>query len=107
ARRKNFLGEEAKEAPMSSPLTSAVVVGISYFFGSAIPILPVFFGAQNVWFSVMAALVVVILISYFLAFISGISVVRRITINIVIIAVAVGVTYGIGLFAKNVFGISI
>ena len=107
ARRKSFLGEEAKETPMSSPLSSAVVVGISYFFGASVPILPVFFGAQNVWLSVAAALVVVILISYFLAFISGISVIRRITTNIVIIAVAVGVTYGIGMLAKNVFGISI
>ena len=107
AGRKRFLGEEAKETPMSSPASSAVVVGISYFLGASIPVLPVFFGAQNVWFSVAAALVIVILISYFLAFISGISVVRRITINIVIIAVAVGVTYGIGLLAKNFFGINI
>ncbi len=107
ARRKVFLKEEAGEAPMSSPLFSAIVVGMSYFFGAAVPILPVFFGAQNVWFSVVAALAVVILISYFLAFISGISVIRRITTNIVIIAVAVGVTYGIGILAKNVFGINI
>lgn len=107
ASKERFLGEEAKEVPMSSPSSSAVVVGISYFLGASIPVLPVFFGAQNVWFPVAAALVIVILISYFLAFISGISVIRRITINIVIIAVAVGVTYGIGLLAKNFFGISI
>lgn len=107
AGRKRFLGEEAKEVPMSSPSSSAVVVGISYFLGASIPILPVFFGAQNVWFSVAAALVIVILISYFLAFISGISVIRRITINIVIIAIAVSITYAIGLLAKNVLGVNI
>ena len=69
ARRNRFLGEGEKEIPISSPSSSAVVVGISYFFGASIPVLPIFFGAQNVWFSVAAALVIVILISYFLAFI--------------------------------------
>ena len=107
ASKKRFLGEEAKEVPMSSPSSSAVVVGISYFIGASIPVLPVFFGAQSVWFSVVAALVIVILISYFLAFISGISVLRRITTNIVIIAIAVSVTYAIGLFAKNILGVNI
>ncbi len=107
ARRNRFLGEGEKEVPISSPSSSAAVVGISYFFGASIPILPVFFGAQNVWLSVAAALVIVILISYFLAFISGISVVRRITINIVIIAIAVSITYAIGLLAKNVLGVNI
>lgn len=107
ARKKRFLNEEAEEPQASSPLSSTIIVGVSYFLGAAIPILPVFFGAQNVRISVIAALFVVILISYFVAFLSGISVARRIITNIAIIALAVGVTYGIGLFAKNFFGISI
>lgn len=105
--RKRFLGEKTEEFKVSSPYVSAVVVGISYFLGAAIPILPVFFGEKNLFFSVVIALIVATLISYLLAFISGMSVLKRITTNIVIIAIAVGVTYGIGLLAKNVFGINI
>jgi len=107
SRRKRFLNEETEELSASSSVSSTIIVGTSYFLGAAVPILPVFFGAQNVWISVVAALVVVILISYFVAFLSGISAARRIVTNIVIIALAVGVTYGIGLFAKNVLGVNI
>ncbi|MEK7547236.1 MAG: VIT1/CCC1 transporter family protein [Patescibacteria group bacterium] len=105
--RKKFLGEETEEDSKSSPAASAAVVGISYFIGAAIPILPVFFGAQNLIFSIISALAVVIFISYFLAFVSGMSVARRIGMNIVIIVIAVSITYGMGVLAKNVFGINI
>ncbi|MBI4085442.1 MAG: VIT1/CCC1 transporter family protein [Candidatus Liptonbacteria bacterium] len=106
-RKKRFLDEGNGEFPQTSPASSALVVGISYFLGASVPVLPVLFGAQSIWVSVIAALIVIILISYFVAFLSGVSIIRRITINVVIIAVAVGVTYGAGLLAKNVFGINI
>ena len=42
-----------------------------------------------------------------LAFLSGMDVRRRIAINLVIIAAAVGVTYVIGLVTRALFGISV
>ncbi len=107
ARRKRFLGEKTEEAEQSSPYVSGAVVGISYFIGSTVPILPVFFGGKNLFFSVVIAMAVAVVISYFLAFVSGMSVAKRITTNIVIIAIAVSITYTIGLLAKNVLGVSI
>lgn len=106
-KRKRFLGGEIEERKGSSPYVSGAVVGISYFLGATVPILPVFFGEQNFAFSVAAALAVAVLISYFLAFISGMSVAKRIGTNIAIIAIAVAITYAVGIFAKNVFGIKI
>jgi len=90
-----------------SPMKSSFVVGVSYFIGSMVPILPVLFGAENILVSVLSAIVMVVIVSYLVAFVSGMNVGRRIGINLVIIVIAVSVTYGIGIMAKNVWGISI
>jgi hypothetical protein len=49
----------------------------------------------------------VIVVSTILSFLSGMDVQRRITLNLVIIAIAVTVTYAIGLLAKQLWGISV
>ena len=49
----------------------------------------------------------VIIVSTILSFLSGMDVVRRILLNLAIIAIAVGVTYGIGVFAKRFWGIAV
>lgn len=106
--RKRFLGEKTEgDNDQSSPYVSAVVVGISYFLGATVPIIPVFFGSHNVIFSLIIALIIAVLISYFLAFVSGMSVKKRIMTNIIIILIAVGFTYAMGLVAKDVFGVKI
>jgi VIT1/CCC1 family predicted Fe2+/Mn2+ transporter len=86
---------------------SAITVGIFYFFGALVPIVPVLFGASNLIISVGIAVLVVVLLSFALAFLSGMRTLRRIAINIAIIAVAVSVTYTIGTLAKELWGISI
>jgi VIT1/CCC1 family predicted Fe2+/Mn2+ transporter len=105
--RKQFLGEDAGPQMEERPLTSAVVVGCSYFLGALVPVLPVLLGAQTALFSILTAGSIVVVVSTLLAFLSGMDVTRRIALNLVIITIAVGVTYGIGLLAKQVWGISV
>jgi VIT1/CCC1 family predicted Fe2+/Mn2+ transporter len=106
--RKVFLGEESEITPMEeSPLGSAVVVGVAYITGALVPVLPVLVGAKDALFSVFTAGLMVILVSTVLSFLSGMDVKRRIVLNLAIITVAVSVSYGIGVLAKNLWGISV
>jgi vacuolar iron transporter family protein len=106
--KKIFLGEESETAPMEeSPLASALVVGGAYITGALVPVLPVLIGAKDALFSVITAGLMVILVSTILSFLSGMDIKRRILLNLVIITVAVSVTYGIGIVAKNVWGIAV
>ena len=106
--KKVFLGEESTVVPMEeSPLASALVVGTAYIAGAIVPVLPVLLGATDALFSVVTAGLMVILVSTILSFLSGMDVKRRIALNLVIIALAVGISYGIGIAARNVWGIGI
>ena len=106
--RKIFLDEESDVTPMEeSPLGSAVVVGVAYITGALVPVLPVLIGAKDALFSLLTAGLMVIFVSTILSFLSGMDIKRRIVLNLVIITVAVCVTYAIGLAAKNFWGISI
>jgi len=106
--KKQFLGEETGSSQMEEqPLSSAVMVGCSYFAGAMVPVLPVLLGATNALSSLVAAGSMVILVSTLLAFLSGMNIRRRILLNLIIIAVAVGVTYAIGILAKALWGISV
>lgn len=106
--KKIFLGEASEVVPMEeSPIGSALVVGTAYIAGAIIPVLPVVFGATNALFSVLTAGLMVIVVSTILSFLSGMDVARRILLNLAIIAIAVGITYGIGVFAKRFWGIAV
>jgi VIT1/CCC1 family predicted Fe2+/Mn2+ transporter len=102
-----FLGEESQISPMEeSPLGSALVVGVAYITGALVPVLPVLIGAKDARFSVLTAGLMVVVVSTILSFLSGMDIKRRIALNLVIITVAVSVSYGIGLLAKHFWGIS-
>ena len=106
--RRRFLGESVETAAVGdTPGVAAAVVGVSYFLGTLVPILPVLAGARTVLASAVTAGTIIVVVSTILAFLSGMDVKRRILVNLVIIAVAVGVTYAIGLLTKAVFGISV
>jgi VIT1/CCC1 family predicted Fe2+/Mn2+ transporter len=106
--KKVFLGEESEVSPMEeSPLGSALVVGAAYITGALVPVLPVLLGAKDAIFSVMTAGLMVIVVSTILSFLSGMDIKRRIAMNLIIIAVAVSVSYSIGLAAKNLWGIAV
>lgn len=104
--KKVFLGEESELIPMEeSPLGSALVVGFAYIAGALVPVLPVLIGAKDALFSVITAGFMVIVVSAILSFLSGMDVKRRIVLNLIIITVAVTVSYSIGLAAKHIWGI--
>jgi len=105
--RKQFLGEQADSQMDDQPLGSAAVVGGSYFLGALIPVLPVLFGAKTALVSLVTAGSSVILVSTLLAFLSGMDIRKRITLNLVIMTLAVGVTYGIGRLANHLWGIAL
>ncbi len=88
-------------------ITNAMLVGVFYFFGAMIPILPVAIGGKTMLASFISAAIIVIIVSSLLAFISGMQVRKRIVLNLLIIAFAVGVSYGMGILAKKMFGISL
>ena len=106
--RKRFLGVESGGEEMAeTPLASAVVVGCAYLAGAIVPVLPVLLGAGNAMISVAMAGLMVIVVSTILSFLSGMDVRRRILLNLLIITLAVSVSYGIGLLAKSLWGISV
>ena len=64
-------------------------------------------GAKDAIFSVLTAGLMVVLVSTILSFLSGMDIKRRIVLNLVIITVAVSVSYAIGLVAKHLWGIAV
>lgn len=105
--KKIFLGEESRSSPMEEqPLSSALVVGSAYLMGAVVPVLPVLIGAKDTMFSVLTAGLMVIVVSTILSFLSGMDIKRRIALNLIIITVAVSVSYGIGMLAKQLWGVS-
>ncbi len=108
ARRRRFLGEaETTDEAGDRPVSSGIRVGVSYVVGAVVPVLPVAFGARTLIPSLLVAGAVIVLVSSILAFLSGMDVKRRILLNLGIIAAAVAISYGIGLAAKAVWGISV
>ncbi|HEX6949924.1 MAG TPA: VIT1/CCC1 transporter family protein [Nitrospira sp.] len=106
--KKIFLGEASDVAPMEeSPMGSALVVGTAYIAGAVVPVLPVIVGATSALYSVLTAGLMVIVVSTILSFLSGMDIMRRILLNLMILTIAVGVTYGIGVFAKHLWGIAV
>jgi predicted membrane protein (TIGR00267 family) len=97
---------ESEEAGESS-IRSAVIVGVSYFTGAAVPILPVLFGVKTALVPIISGAVTAILVSMILAFLSGMDVRKRILMNLVMLAGAVGITYGIGILVRVIFGIAV
>jgi VIT1/CCC1 family predicted Fe2+/Mn2+ transporter len=108
AGRRRFLGESAVAAEAAeSPVASAFVVGLSYFAGALVPVLPVIGGAGTVLPSLFTAGSLIIIVSMILAFLSGMDITRRVVTNLVIIAAAVGITFTIGQVTKLVWGVSL
>lgn len=105
--RRRFLGEEVVTVAGESPLASALVVGLGYFAGALIPVLPVAFGAKGILPTVVTAGLMIVSVSAIVAFISGMNVRRRIALNASIMGIAVVVTYAIGVLAKHVLGMSV
>ena len=106
--KKRFLGEaHAGMEMMEQPLGSALVVGVAYFAGALVPVLPVLFGARTVLPTVLTGGTMIVAVSAIVAFISGMNVRRRIVLNVIITGIAVVVTYALGLLTKRLLGVEI
>lgn len=105
--KKRFLGEKESDELPVRPFGSALAVGISYFLGALVPVLPVFLGAANILFPFLAAGFMIAIVSFVLAFLSGMEIKKRIGINLLILVLAVGVTYTVGTIVQNYWGIEI
>ncbi len=88
-------------------MSSGLVVGGSYFVGAMFPVIPVLFGATSVVLSLITAGTMIIVVSTVLAFLSGMDIKKRILTNLMIVAGAVAVTYGIGILVRNLWGVSL
>ncbi|MBI2023567.1 VIT1/CCC1 transporter family protein [Candidatus Giovannonibacteria bacterium] len=107
-RKKTFLGEQIPGGiNRTRPFSSSLVVGISYFIGAVVPIIPVIAGAQTLLFPLIGAALIVSAASFVLAFLSGMETRRRIVVNLGILAFAVLFTYFIGIWAKTFWGVTI
>jgi VIT1/CCC1 family predicted Fe2+/Mn2+ transporter len=106
--KKQFLGEETGSSEMEEqPLSSALFVGGAYIVGAMVPVLPVLFGAKDALASLLTAGSMIVLVSTLLAFLSGMDIKRRIAMNLVIITVAVAVTYALGTLARTLWGVEV
>ncbi|MFH1430793.1 MAG: VIT1/CCC1 transporter family protein [Candidatus Uhrbacteria bacterium] len=106
-RRRVFLGKGDGDSGVAHPIAAAVLVGISYVLGAMVPVLPVLLGARTLIVSVCAAAIVMALVSSLLAFLTGMRVARRMLTNVVILGIAVGVTYAIGIAVRSIWGIAL
>ena len=108
AEKTRFLGEGTDKEERAEPaFRSAAIVGVSYFIGAAFPLLPVIFGAHTALWSIVTAGTMIILVSMGLGFLSGMEIRKRVLTNVIIITVASGVTYLIGLAVRNLLGVQI
>lgn len=106
--KERFLGGEAVTTEAGeSPIASALAVGISYFAGTAVPILPVMFGAKTALISIITGGATAVLVSMVLAFLSGMNVRKRVLTNLVVIVCAAGISYGIGALVRALFGVGV
>lgn len=105
--KKRFLGEAAEAPSGASPLSSAVLVGISYVVGALVPVLPVLLGAHTLIIPLLFAGVMILLVSLVLAFLSGMQMRKRIAVNLVILSAAVGITFLLGTLANRLWGVNV
>ena len=97
----------AADARTEPAIKSAVIVGISYFVGASFPIIPVVFGARTPVPSIITGGGMILLVSITIAFLSGMDIRKRAMMNLVLIAIAVGITYLIGLAVRTMLGIQV
>lgn len=106
-RKELFLNHPVDAQIAIHPFLSASNVGVSYFIGAAIPLLPILFGAQTLIFPILLGALLAIFVSWVLAFLSGMHAQERVRLNLTIIAIAVAASYALGLAAKLIWGIQI
>lgn len=85
------------------PLRAALTVGLSYISGAAVTTLPLAFGAQTPLPCWITAGLTITAVSYIVARTSGMNVLKRIVVNVCILAATAGVTYFVGELVQHLF----
>lgn len=106
-RKRVFLNQKFETIGSSRAALTALLVGISYFLGAIMPIVPVWLGSRNAFFSILIGAGMVVAVSWILAFLSGMDAKKRVLLNLCIAGFAAGTTYVLGLALRNFFGITI
>ena len=105
--KRLFFDPDSKATEETRPMTAAITVSISYFIGALFPVLPMLLGAADpVWSIVLGALMVVV-VTMLLSFISGMEVRRRVFQNLLLVLMAVVVTYALGTGVKYFWEIAV
>ena len=107
AEKEHFLSGTRKTPDGDKPLSLALIVGVSYFIGAMVPVLPVIFGAKNVFVSWAAGGGALILVTMTLSFISGMSIRARVLTNVFLVSAAVAISYAFGAVVKKFLGIEV
>jgi VIT1/CCC1 family predicted Fe2+/Mn2+ transporter len=106
--KAQFMGEKGMgDHRVESGIKSGAIVGISYFIGASFPLIPVIFGAKTPLPSIIAGGGMILLVSVTIAFLSGMDIKKRAMTNLIMIALAVGITYIIGIAVRSLLGIRI
>jgi len=106
--KAHFMGEDQESAyRRESGLKSGIIVGISYFIGASFPITPVLFGAKTALPSIITGGTMILLVSVTVSFLSGMNIRKRVLTNLILITLAVGITYLIGISVRALLGIQI
>jgi len=100
-------GKAADEGASDRPLSSAFIVGIFYLMGAMVPVLPVLAGAKSVVVSLVMGGAMLVVVSFVVAFLSGMNVRKRILMNLTIMVGAIIVTYALGTAVRRLWGIEI
>ena len=86
---------------LSPPLLTVTATG-----GAMVPVVPLLLGATSVLVPMLVGGAMTLAVSFLLAVLSGMEVGKRVSMNLAIIAGAVGVTYLSGLVLKTAVGVS-
>jgi VIT1/CCC1 family predicted Fe2+/Mn2+ transporter len=106
-RRRRFLGQPVDALRVDRPWISALLVGVSYLAGALVPVLPVLSGVTGLMVPVLVGAGVAAAVSLVLAFLSGMSMARRVGLNLALLGAAVVVTYLIGTAARALWGVGV
>ncbi len=105
--KRNFFDPDAGATEETRPLAAAGAVAASYLLGATVPIVPVLLGAASPVGSIVVGGVMVALVTMTLSLMSGMEVRSRVLQNLVLVSVAVAVTYALGTLVKHFWQITV
>lgn len=105
--KRSFFDPGSEPLPETRPLAAALAVAASYLAGALFPIFPVLLGAATPLWSVLVGGVMATLVTMLLSFLSGMDVRSRVLQNVLLVAAAVAVTYGLGTLVRHLWQVAV